>query len=189
MFWVWRGASFLFIGLSLERFSPADVVFPKGLLEALSLGVILLFRHEGLPPCGVHWIHNGVVALLTDAIPGFLFALAQQGIPSPVAGIVNATTPLMTILVIAVAFRDHEPTINNILGLIRSATRAYSKFGDVRVMHPTPGVWYFILWVIASREANAMSGRSQKLRSLLLHPLRYEVLGEGAKANLEGRLT
>ncbi len=114
---VW-GASFLFIDLSLETFTPAGIVFLRGLLGALSLGVVLLVRREALPPWGTHWLHIAFVALLMNAVPGFLFALGQQWVPSSLAGIINATTPLMTVLVIALAFRDQKPTANQVLGIV-----------------------------------------------------------------------
>lgn len=113
---VW-GSSFLFIDLALSSFTPAGVVFMRGLLGAASLGVILLLRRERLPEWGFHWVHIGVVALLLNAIPGFLFAVGQQWVPSSLAGIVNATTPLMTVVVVALAFREQKPTANQLLGL------------------------------------------------------------------------
>jgi drug/metabolite transporter (DMT)-like permease len=113
---VW-GSSFLFIDLALESFSAAGIVFLRGLLGALSLVVILLARRDRLPGLGPHWFHIAVVALLLNALPGFLFALGQQWVPSSLAGIVNATTPLMTVLVVVIAFREQKPTANQVLGI------------------------------------------------------------------------
>ena len=113
---VW-GSSFLFIEVALESFTPAGIVFLRGLLGALSLAVILLARREWLPAYGRHWFHLAVVALLLNAVPGFLFALGQQWVPSSLAGIVNATTPLMTVLVVLIAFREQKPTPNQVLGI------------------------------------------------------------------------
>ena len=114
---VW-GSSFLFIDLALLSFSPAGVVFMRGLLGAASLALILLIRRDRLPAWGFHWVHIGVVALLLNTVPGFLFALGQQWVPSSLAGIVNATTPLMTVVVVALAFREQKPTANQLLGLV-----------------------------------------------------------------------
>jgi drug/metabolite transporter (DMT)-like permease len=118
---VW-GSSFLFIDLALLSFSPAGVVFMRGLLGAASLTLILVIRRDRLPTWGFHWVHIGVVALLLNAIPGFLFAVGQQWVPSSLAGIVNATTPLMTVLVVAVAFRDQKPSANQVLGILVGIT-------------------------------------------------------------------
>lgn len=113
---VW-GSSFLFIDLALESLSAAGIVFLRGLLGAVSLAVILVARRERLPGVGPHWFHIAVVALLLNAVPGFLFALGQQWVPSSLAGIVNATTPLMTVLVVVIAFREQKPTANQVLGI------------------------------------------------------------------------
>jgi drug/metabolite transporter (DMT)-like permease len=118
---VW-GSSFLFIDLALLSFSPAGVVFMRGLLGAASLTLMLVIRRDRLPAWGFHWVHIGVVALLLNAIPGFLFAVGQQWVPSSLAGIVNATTPLMTVLVVAVAFRDQKPSANQVLGILVGIT-------------------------------------------------------------------
>jgi drug/metabolite transporter (DMT)-like permease len=84
--------------------------------------LILVIRRDRLPAWGFHWVHIGVVALLLNAIPGFLFAVGQQWVPSSLAGIVNATTPLMTVLVVAVAFRDQKPSANQVLGILVGIT-------------------------------------------------------------------
>ncbi len=112
------GSSFLFIDLALQSFTPAAVVFLRGLLGALSLLALLLIRGERLPPWGTHWLHISVVAALLNAVPGFLFAVGQQWVPSSLAGIVNATTPMMTVLVVVLAFRDQKPSANQFLGIV-----------------------------------------------------------------------
>lgn len=136
---VW-GSSFLFIDLALESFSPAGIVFLRGLLGALSLALILLARGDRLPGLGRHWVHIAVVALLLNAAPGFLFALGQQWVPSSLAGIVNATTPLMTVLVVIVAFREQKPTANQVVGIavgllgIVLVTDVVSRFEGLTVL-------------------------------------------------------
>jgi drug/metabolite transporter (DMT)-like permease len=114
---VW-GSSFLFIELALESFTPAGIVFWRGLLGAVSLGVFLVVRRERLPGWGSHWLHISVVALLLNALPGLLFAVGQQWVSSSLAGVINATTPLMTVVVIVTFFRDQSPTGNQILGIL-----------------------------------------------------------------------
>lgn len=113
---VW-GSSFLFIELALESFTPAGIVFLRGLLGVASLAIILVARRDRLPGLGRHWLHIAVVAVLLNALPGYLFAVGQQWVPSSLAGIVNATTPLMTVLVVVVAFREQKPTRNQVWGI------------------------------------------------------------------------
>jgi drug/metabolite transporter (DMT)-like permease len=64
------------------------------------------------------WLHLWVVALLLNVIPGFLFAYAETEVTSILAGIINAVTPLMTLLAIMVAFREEKPKSYQVVGLL-----------------------------------------------------------------------
>jgi len=100
---VW-GASFLFIELALESFTPLGIAFLRGGLGALSLLIMITIMKQKLPRNARHWLHIAVVAMLLNTAPGFLFAVGQQYVSSSIAGILNATTPMMTLLVISLAF-------------------------------------------------------------------------------------
>jgi drug/metabolite transporter (DMT)-like permease len=54
---------------------------------------------------------------LLNVIPGVLFALAETEVTSILAGIINAVTPLMTLLVILLVFRDQKPKFQQVLGI------------------------------------------------------------------------
>lgn len=55
--------------------------------------------------------------ILSNAIPAFLFAMAQTGIDSYVAGILNSTTALFT-LILGVAFFKFKASWFNVIGVI-----------------------------------------------------------------------
>ena len=100
---IW-GSSFLWIKLSLRGFSPVQLTFGRLALGALVL--VLVLRHAGnrLPVGRQVWGHLVVAALLANAVPYLLFGLAERDVPSNLAGAINATTPLWT-LVLALAVR------------------------------------------------------------------------------------
>ena len=114
---VW-GASFLFIELALESFTALGIAFLRGFLGAMSLLIVIVVTKQKLPRVGKHWLHIAVVALLLNTVPGFLFAVGQQYVSSAIAGILNATTPMMTLLIISLAFREQKPTLNQNLGIV-----------------------------------------------------------------------
>ncbi|MEJ6506937.1 MAG: DMT family transporter [Microbacteriaceae bacterium] len=114
---VW-GASFLFIEWALESLTPIGVAFMRGALGAVSLLIMVAVKKVALPSRLIEWMHLGVVATLLNAVPGFLFALGQEHVTSVMAGILNATTPLMTLLVIVLLFREEKTTTNQIVGLL-----------------------------------------------------------------------
>jgi drug/metabolite transporter (DMT)-like permease len=55
---------------------------------------------------------------LLNVIPGVFFALAETEVTSILAGIINAVTPLMTLLAIALVTRDEKPKFYQVLGIL-----------------------------------------------------------------------
>ena len=120
---VW-GCSFIFIKLGLEFLTPFGVAFGRCLLGAVTLIVIVLSRKLNFPRQLKIWLHLWFVSFLLNSIPGVLFALAETKVTSILAGILNATTPLMTIAVIFLAFREEKPKAHHI---DRKSTRLNSS--------------------------------------------------------------
>ena len=114
---VW-GCSFIFIKLGLEFLTPFGVAFGRCALGAVTLLIALKIKGFSLPRERTTWLHLWVVSLLLNVIPGILFAVAETRVTSILAGILNAVTPLMTLLVIMIAFRDEILKRNQVVGLI-----------------------------------------------------------------------
>jgi drug/metabolite transporter (DMT)-like permease len=125
---VW-GCSFLFIKQGLTFLTPFGVAFGRCALGALTLTIYLKMRKLTLPTDPKIWFKLWVVSLLLNSIPGVLFAQAQTEVTSILAGIINATTPLMTLLVMLLIFRDEEISFNQIAGLIIGALGIATVFG------------------------------------------------------------
>jgi len=105
---IW-GSAFLWIKLAIRGFSPVEVTFARLALGTAVLFPIALARHEALPRSARMWAHITVAALFANAVPYLLFAVAEQTVASSTAGIINATTPLWTVL-LALAVR-HQRTV------------------------------------------------------------------------------
>lgn len=114
---VW-GCSFIFIKLGLEFLTPYGVAFGRCALGAITLLIALKIKGFTLPRDRLTWFHLWVVSLLLNVIPGILFAVAETEVTSILAGIINAVTPLMTMLAIMIAFRDEVLKRNQVIGLI-----------------------------------------------------------------------
>jgi len=114
---VW-GCSFIFIKLGLEFLTPVGVAFGRVSLGALTLVFWARFKGIDLPKDKKLWLHLWVVSLLLNVIPGVLFAFAETKVTSILAGIINAVTPLMTLLAIMVAFREEKPKNYQVVGLL-----------------------------------------------------------------------
>jgi drug/metabolite transporter (DMT)-like permease len=114
---VW-GCSFIFIKLGLEFLTPVGVAFGRVSLGAITLLLWAQFKGISLPKGRSMWFHLWVVSLLLNVIPGYLFAVAETEVTSILAGIINAVTPLMTLLAIMIAFREEKPKSYQVIGLL-----------------------------------------------------------------------
>lgn len=103
---IW-GSGFLLIKISLRSFTPVELTFARLALGALILAAVLLLKRLALPHGRTLWLHLVAAALLGNAIPYTLFGVAEQTVDSNLAGAINATTPLWT-LVFAFTFRQNK---------------------------------------------------------------------------------
>lgn len=110
---VW-GASFLFIDIGLDAFSPAVVAFAR---VGLGAATLLTFprarqrvRREDLP-------RIALLGLVWMGAPLMLFPLAQQHVDSSVAGMINGAAPLFT-AVVAAAWLRRLPGRWQLVGLV-----------------------------------------------------------------------
>jgi drug/metabolite transporter (DMT)-like permease len=107
---IW-GSAFLWIKLADRGFSPVEVTLARLALGAAVLFVIVRVRREVIPRPGRLWAHIAVAALFANAVPYLLFAVAEQTVDSSTAGIINATTPLFTV-VLSLAVR-HQKSVTS----------------------------------------------------------------------------
>ena len=101
----------MWIKLADRGLSPVEVTLTRLALGAAVLFAIMLARREPVPRSPRLWGHIAVAALFANAVPYLLFAIAEQTVNSSTAGIINATTPLWTV-VLALAVR-HQKTVTS----------------------------------------------------------------------------
>jgi drug/metabolite transporter (DMT)-like permease len=114
---IW-GASFLFIELSLSFLSPVGVAFWRTLFGALSMVIVILFLRSKLPSSFEAWKRLTIAGILMSSAPFVLFAYAQTQVTSVLAAIINAVTPIATVIVILLAFRTEKLKPHVIAGIV-----------------------------------------------------------------------
>ena len=114
---VW-GCSFIFIKEGLEFLTPFGVAFGRCALGALTLYAIAKIRKIALPRDKKALFHIWIVCLLLNVFPGVFFALAETKVTSILAGIINAVTPLMTLLAILFVNRAEKVKRVQVIGLV-----------------------------------------------------------------------
>jgi drug/metabolite transporter (DMT)-like permease len=93
------GGSFLFVGVAVREMPPLVLVTARVLLAALALHVVLRLTRTPFPMTRAAWAAFAGMGLLNNAIPFTLIAWGQAHIASGLASILNATTPLFTVIV------------------------------------------------------------------------------------------
>lgn len=115
---IW-GASFMFIKVELEAgIAPLHVAWLRCAFGAAALYAILRARGERLPRDRQLLGHLAVVALLMNSVPFVLFAYGETQVSSLLAGIFNATTPLLTLLFTLLVLPGERPTRERVAGLV-----------------------------------------------------------------------
>jgi drug/metabolite transporter (DMT)-like permease len=112
------GGSFLFVGVAVKELPPLTIVVLRVGLAALALHVLLQVRGMGMPRDPQLWATFFVMGVLNNAIPFTLIAWGQGHIASGVASILNATTPLFTVIVAHYWTADEKITPGRVAGVI-----------------------------------------------------------------------
>ncbi|MFF0183175.1 DMT family transporter [Streptomyces sp. NPDC005244] len=113
---IW-GFSFLLIKVGTEGYAPFQVTFGRLLFGTAVLVAAMALKRERLPRGARTWGHLAVAALLLNALPFSLFAYSELTIPSTLAGICNATSPLWGMALSLVALSEDRPTRRRVAGL------------------------------------------------------------------------
>ncbi|MGI5248917.1 DMT family transporter [Actinacidiphila glaucinigra] len=111
------GFSFLFIKVGTEAYAPLQVALGRMAFGTAVLAAAFALKRERLPRGARAWGHMAVAALLLNTVPFTLFAYAELTIPSTLAGICNATTPLWSMVLSVVALSDDKPTRQRVAGV------------------------------------------------------------------------
>ena len=144
---VW-GCSFIFIKLGLEFLTPFGVAFGRCALGALTLLAWAKYKGIALPESKRVLFHLWIVSLLLNVIPGVFFALAETEVTSVLAGIINAVTPLMTLLAIMVVTRDEKPKLYQVVGIFIGFIGVLTVLGAWKGLGDNP-LWAILILLAA----------------------------------------
>jgi drug/metabolite transporter (DMT)-like permease len=111
------GATFFFWKVLVAHLPPFTVVFGRVAIAAFVLNAVLLLRGEVLPFTRAAWHRFIIMAALNNAVPFALIAYGEIEIASGLASILNATTPLFTVLVAHALTEDEKLTSPRVFGI------------------------------------------------------------------------
>jgi drug/metabolite transporter (DMT)-like permease len=111
------GGSFFFAGVAVKDLPPLTIVLARVTFAAALLTPVM-WAHGTRFPSGIGgWKPFFVMAVLNNVIPFSLIVIGQTMIASGLASVLNATTPLFTVLVMA-TFGEEPLNMRRVAGAI-----------------------------------------------------------------------
>ena len=112
------GGSFYFVAIAVGALPPLTIVAARVVLAASTLWMVIAVTGQAMPRDGESWRAFFGMGLLNNAIPFTLIVWAQGQIPSGLASILNATTPLFGVVVAHVLTTDEKLTPARLAGVL-----------------------------------------------------------------------
>jgi drug/metabolite transporter (DMT)-like permease len=114
---IW-GGSFFFIQVAVTEVTPFTLVLCRVGLAALVLLLVCHLTGRRLPAERSLWAAFLVMGLINNLIPFSLIAWSQQHIQSSLASILNATTPIFSVVLAHFLTREERLTVNRGIGVL-----------------------------------------------------------------------
>jgi drug/metabolite transporter (DMT)-like permease len=111
------GGSFFFTGVAVKELPPLTIVLARVGFAAALLMPVMWVRGSGFPSGIRGWMPFFGMAVLNNVIPFSLIVFGQTMIASGLASVLNATTPLFTVLIMA-AFREETLNLRRVAGTV-----------------------------------------------------------------------
>ena len=133
---IW-GGSFLFGRVAVAHMPPFTLVAIRVLLGALTLAVILVLTRTAFPKGKTICLALFGMGLINNTIPFSLIIYGQRDIGAGLASIINAMTPLFTVLVAHGLTQDEKLNSSKIGGVLLGLTGVIVLLGPaVKDGHP-----------------------------------------------------
>lgn len=143
---IW-GSSFILMKRGLESFNPFQVAAFRVFLTFIFLLPLIIRRIHQLNRKNLRSIL--LVGFIGNFFPAFLFTTAQTRIDSSLAGILNSLTPLFTLIVGMLVYRNRFFLVN-ILGLLLGFLGAFGLIYNGSGVPAGLNQWYALLIVLAT---------------------------------------
>lgn len=158
------GASYFFAGVVVREMPPLTIVFARVSMAAAILVPVHWIMQGRLPRDLSNWMPFIGMAILNNVIPFSLIVTGQTQIASGLASVINATTPLFAVIIMAVS-GDEKFVARKLLGI------AIGLAGVV---------------ILRGQDANAMEGQTLGIALCLGAATSYGFAGLWGRRHLAG---
>jgi drug/metabolite transporter (DMT)-like permease len=169
------GASFFFVGVAVKEWPPLTVVVVRVLGGAIFLWPMVYAVGQRMPFDRVVWGAFFGMGFLNNVIPFCLNFWGQTHITSGVASILNATSPLFTVIVAHYFTADEKMTIRHVAGVLLGLAGVAVMVGpDALRIGDHAGFWSFLgqMAIVLAAISYAFAGTfARRFRQLGVTPM------------------
>ena len=112
------GSSFFFVGVAVKDLTPLTIVLCRVTLASIILLAVVHLKGDKMPSSPGLWGTFFVMGALNNLIPFSLIVWGQTHIESGLASILNATTPIFSVVLAHFLTREERLTINRATGVL-----------------------------------------------------------------------
>ena len=112
------GGSYFYVAIAVKALPPLTIVASRVVIGAALLYAVVRLTGARLPTDRATWSGFVVMGLINNVLPFSLIAWGQGHIPSGLAAILNATTPLFGVIVAHLTTLDERMTPARVAGLV-----------------------------------------------------------------------
>ncbi len=146
---IW-GGSFFFARIAVSEVPPLTLVFLRLSIAALALHVYIGGRFGIYPLLKRRWREFLVLGILNNALPHALIFFGQTRIGAGLASILNATTPIWTVLIANYLTSDEKLSSAKIIGCLTGLLGTVVLIGPSVADGSDLPLWALLLPVIAA---------------------------------------
>lgn len=144
------GGSFFFIGVAVKELPPLTIMMLRVGCAALTLNLVVRFMGQWMPRDPKVWLAFFGMGLFNNVIPQTLIVWGQTQIPSGLASILNATTPLFGVLVAHFFTSDEKMTGKKLAGVIVGFAGVAIMVGPAALRGLGTHIWAQLAILLAS---------------------------------------
>ncbi len=112
------GGSFFFTGVAIHHVPLLTLVLARVALAALALLPVLWLSGLSLPRSAAAWMPFVGMSILNNVIPFLLIARGQKEIASGLASVLNATTPMWSVILSHILTHDEKMKLHKVVGVV-----------------------------------------------------------------------
>ncbi|MBP1844950.1 drug/metabolite transporter (DMT)-like permease [Rhizobium petrolearium] len=162
---IW-GGSFFFARVAVLEVPPFTLVFLRLFLAALALHIYLHGRFGLYETLATHWRAFLVMGFVNNALPHTLIFFGQTEIGAGLASILNATTPIWTVLIANRWTTDEKLTTAKLAGCLTGLAGTAVLIGPSVTDAASAPLWALVLPVLAAVSYGVASTYGKRFRSL-----------------------